>query len=301
MTGTIDTRPSDTTAHGPTLTMPGRVAMWVFGRIADAAPSAGRTLQHALIRSWYSFVSRLSKRIEDVTFLNYGYAPLDDGGAATVVEPNSIDERFGSALYQNVAGSRDLRGKDVLEVGCGRGGGSSYVARQLGPRSVVGVDFAASAVAFCRRRHRADNLSFKEGDAEDLPFGSESFDAVINVESSHCYPSVERFLSEVSRVLKPGGAFLFADLRNKADVPKLRNQLAQVFTIEEEESITRNVHRALELHSEHREALIRERVPAALRKSFRNFAAVRGTVVFEALASGEVEYVRFVLRKPLST
>jgi ubiquinone/menaquinone biosynthesis C-methylase UbiE len=43
------------------------------------------------------------------------------------------------------------------------------------------------------------------GDAENLPFPQVSFDAVINVESAHCYGSIERFLAEVHRVLRPGG------------------------------------------------------------------------------------------------
>jgi SAM-dependent methyltransferase len=42
---------------------------------------------------------------------------------------------------------------------------------------------------------------------------TESFDAVINVEASHCYPSLPRFLAEVARVLRPGGHFLYADVR----------------------------------------------------------------------------------------
>jgi ubiquinone/menaquinone biosynthesis C-methylase UbiE len=46
-----------------------------------------------------------------------------------------------------------------------------------------------------------------------MPFPDASFDAVINVESSHCYPSMGRFLSEVHRVLRPRGSLLFADLR----------------------------------------------------------------------------------------
>ena len=48
-----------------------------------------------------------------------------------------------------------------------------------------------------------------QGDAQDLPFPDESFDAVINVEASHIYPNFERFLGEVARVLRPGGHFLY--------------------------------------------------------------------------------------------
>ena len=51
------------------------------------------------------------------------------------------------------------------------------------------------------------------GNAIDLPFSDSSFDAVISIEASHRYPSFETFLREVRRVLRPGGHFMFADMR----------------------------------------------------------------------------------------
>ena len=62
-------------------------------------------------------------------------------------------------------------------------------------------------------------LDFVHGDAENLPFPDESFDAVINVEASHIYPHFDRFLSEVKRVLRPGGHFLHVDFRNRDNFP----------------------------------------------------------------------------------
>ena len=51
------------------------------------------------------------------------------------------------------------------------------------------------------------------GDAENLPFPDESFDAVLNVEASHAYPHFDRFIAEMARVLRPGGHFLYVDFR----------------------------------------------------------------------------------------
>jgi ubiquinone/menaquinone biosynthesis C-methylase UbiE len=59
-----------------------------------------------------------------------------------------------------------------------------------------------------------EGLEFVEGDAQNLPFPDESFDAVINIESSHFYPNFDQFLAEVKRVLRPGGFFLYADVRH---------------------------------------------------------------------------------------
>jgi ubiquinone/menaquinone biosynthesis C-methylase UbiE len=65
-----------------------------------------------------------------------------------------------------------------------------------------------------------------QGDAENLPFDDESFDAVINIEASHLYPQLPRFLAEVARVLRPGGHFLYADLRPGADIAEWEVALA---------------------------------------------------------------------------
>ena len=67
----------------------------------------------------------------------------------------------------------------------------------------------------------SDEIEFIQGSAERLPFGDEDFDVVINTESSHTYGSVAGFLSEVERVLQPGGYLLLADLRTSVGVTTL--------------------------------------------------------------------------------
>jgi ubiquinone/menaquinone biosynthesis C-methylase UbiE len=57
-------------------------------------------------------------------------------------------------------------------------------------------------------------LSFIKGDAEALAFDAGSFGAVINIESSHCYGSMETFLANAKRVLCQKGYFLYADFCN---------------------------------------------------------------------------------------
>ncbi|HXT68214.1 MAG TPA: class I SAM-dependent methyltransferase [Vicinamibacterales bacterium] len=271
----------------------------MFEILCRTPPALRPRLQRVAIRTWYSLFSRLIPNDgASVTFLNYGYARLDGTARRVPLRPEDVRDEPNIELYEHVTASMDLSGRDVLEVGCGRGGGSSYLARYRQPRTMTGVDLAPRAVAFCRRRHKAANLKFLEGDAENLPFPAGSFDAVVNVESSHCYPSFDRFLHEVLRVLRPEGAFLFADLRPREQVAEMRDQLCRAFTVVEDERITPNISRALTLHSADRNAMILELVPRGLRHVVREFAAVEGTAVFRALKEGDLEYVRFFLRKP---
>ena len=107
----------------------------------------------------------------------------------------------------------DLKGKKVLEVSCGHGGGASYLVRTSDPASYTGLDLNSAAIDLCRERHNLPGLDFVCGNADDLPFADQSFDAVINIEASSYYPSFPRFLAEVARVLRPGGHFQYADIR----------------------------------------------------------------------------------------
>src|SRR5207253_3061036 len=128
------------------------------------------------------------------------------------------------------------------EVGCGRGGGCSYLARYRHPQSVLGIDISSRAIAFCRRVHSVPGLGFQQGDAEALPCPAAAFDVVLNVESSHCYGSLPAFLDEVFRVLRPGGYFLWADLVSEERWAAARRQFpAAGFRHRRESVITPNV------------------------------------------------------------
>ena len=183
-----------------------------------------KSLWDLLWKGWYPILTRLTRNVR-VTFLNYGYA--DAGTSGPELAEADEPDRVCIQLYHRVAGAVDLRGLTVLEVSCGHGGGASYVARYLKPASVHGVDRNAAAVDQCKARHRADGLTFSTGDAQALKLPDDHFDAVINVEASHCYPDVPGFLREMRRVLRPGGHFLYADFRHVGpDLTHWKAQLA---------------------------------------------------------------------------
>ncbi|HEX3466733.1 MAG TPA: class I SAM-dependent methyltransferase [Candidatus Elarobacter sp.] len=265
-----------------------RAGQWFFySRIAEAL----------FVNVWYSLVAKLDRDGSE-TFMNYGYAALDES------EP-ALPERFAVhrcavQLYRHVALCADVRDKTVLEVGCGRGGGASYVAGELGPRRYVGLDVNATAIAFDRARYRGvPNLEFVCGDAHALPFPDASFDAVLNVESSHHYRDLAAFLAEVRRVLVPGGTFVMACFPRRNEMEGLRRPLDSAgFELVLEEDITANVVRALELDSARRTDAVQRLCPAPLRTFGREFAGVRGSELYDSFASGKRRYLNFVLRAP---
>lgn len=246
--------------------------------------------------AWYSLVTRLDKNGEE-TFMNYGYA--EPGEAKLELSPRFEVHRWAVQLYHHVVSRAAIRDKDVLEIGCGRGGGASYVAANLHPRRYVGLDVNRTAIAFDRRHYgEQKNLEFVAGDAHALPFGGDVFDVAVNVESSHHYRDLAAFLSEVHRVLKPGGAFLMACFPRKNELSSLREPLGRShFDCALEEDITANVVRALELDSERREAALGRLCPAPLRTFGREFAGVRDSELYESFASGKRRYLNFVLKK----
>lgn len=268
--------------------------------ISKVAPSAKPRLQKSLIRAGYQVLNRGPAAV-DAVCLNYGYAPAADATWSAHSDVTRSPDRYGLQLYDRVASGAPLEGSVVLEVGCGRGGGSAYVARVFGTRAMTGIDFSAKAVVWCRRTHREPGLSFQQADAEALPFGDATFDVLLNVESSHCYPDFDKFLDEAQRVLRPGGVMLMADLRPADRVVELRDRIASRFAIEEQEDITADVVRALELDAPRRESAVEHDVPRLFRPAVRDFFAIPGSEVFNYLASGGLRYVRFVLRSPRHT
>jgi SAM-dependent methyltransferase len=111
--------------------------------------------------------------------MNYGYSPATVGASTPTLRSSDERDRLCIQLYLHAIDNFDLRDKDVLEVGSGRGGGASYISRYLEPRSMTGMDFSQEAVALCNRHRHAPGLTFVCGDAQSMPFPASTFDAVV--------------------------------------------------------------------------------------------------------------------------
>lgn len=251
-------------------------------------------LINTFFRIWYWYISTVDKNA-DVTFMNYGYSKDNH---KIKLDENDKKNRYSVQLYNFVATGIDIKGKDILEVGCGRGGGLSYMNRHFSPNSANGLDLNKKAIEFCKKYYSNEKINFLHGNAQSLNFQDNSFDVVINVESSHRYSQMDKFVYEVYRVLKPGGFFLFADLRHKNDLEKLNNQLENSnFTTVKHEIITTNILEALKLSSIERENLIHKISPKILHGLGKKFAATEGTSTYNKFVTHEFEYLFYILMK----
>lgn len=102
--------------------------------------------------------------------------------------------------------------KKLLEIGCGNGLGVRASSELLKTDYALGVDLVNHLITNGHRNfYKEDAINYIQSDAEILPLANESFDIVTNLESSHLYPRIEYFFSEVERVLSVGGYFCYAD------------------------------------------------------------------------------------------
>ena len=123
--------------------------------------------------------------------------------------PQQYHQAFGELTAQSIAPLLDAaavkKGTKILDIATGPG----YVAAAAAQRgaTVVGVDFSTAMVAEAQRRN--PDIEFREGDAEQLPFDNDLFDAaVVNFGILHL-SRPDRALTEARRVLCPGGRFGF--------------------------------------------------------------------------------------------
>lgn len=268
---------------------------WIVAVFVGLTDSSSR-LRQILWRWVYNKIARRDVSGKFV-FMNYGYY---DKKNKNILSLKTQDEpfRYYIQLYNHVVNDIDLRDKDVMEVGCGRGGGGAFLLGYKNPRSYIGVDLSDSAIEWCQHQYQFSNASWIQGLADALPVSDSSVDVVVNVESSHCYSSMEKFLSEVKRTLKPNGYFAFCDLRRISGIEDLdANIAASGLNILKRYDITTQVLHALDQVSQVRDSQITSVFPVLFRRAIRDFAAVKDSAVYNMLKNGEMKYISYLLQK----
>ncbi len=124
-------------------------------------------------------------------------------------ERDNTDTPWHRLVRTHLSLQRDLVGKRVLEIGCGRGGFSCWLASQTSrPAEIVAADFAVTAVEKGKAlaaEQELTGLTWQVCDIQAIPHDDASFDTVISCETIEHVSNPRLALRELARVLKPGG------------------------------------------------------------------------------------------------
>ncbi len=240
---------------------------------------------------WRNFYNMLSQRLEAVGianvsfFLNYGYLPVDSNNEAAFDIREGTFNANSVRLVLELVGSLDLNGRTIVDIGCGRGGNTVTVAEKF-DSDVIGIDMSSEAIAFCRKAHTSRPIDFRVGNALDIPLDEDSCDAIINVESSHSYGNLPKFLREIDRILRPGGWFLHTDFLSPEDWDQVRMRLKRMgFVTETDRDITANVVASRDQASD-----TWAQVYGDDNARVANFLALPGSAIYEQMRAGLLEY-----------
>lgn len=124
-------------------------------------------------------------------------------------------------------------GDSVLDLGSGAGN-DCFVARAIVGETgnVTGLDFTEAMVARAKENNKKlgfTNVEFVQGDIEDMPLQSNTFDVVVSNCVLNLVPDKNRAFAQIMRVLKPGGHFCVSDVVIKGELPENLRKDAEMY------------------------------------------------------------------------
>lgn len=160
------------------------------------------------VDGYYKALNRALKRFGgEYTMLHYPYF-IRENESFLQGQKNLTDHCL------DYAGS--LKGKNVLEIGCGNGIQAMYVLETRKPALIDGIDLNHANIEIANSEKEArglENIRFAVDDSQKLEtIGDKSKQLIYSIESAFHYPDKEAFLRQAYRCLEPGGSFLLADL-----------------------------------------------------------------------------------------
>lgn len=102
----------------------------------------------------------------------------------------------------------DMRGRSVLDLGCGYGWHCKYAASQ-GARAVLGIDASRQMLEVAKARNADPVIQYQVCSMEEYGYPPEEFDLVVSNLALHYIADLDEVYQKVYRTLKPGGVFLF--------------------------------------------------------------------------------------------
>ena len=197
----------------------------------------------------------------------------------------------------------------VLDAGCGVGGSSIFLAKNIGCK-VIGITLsekqAATATTFAKQRGVSHLVSFHAMNYTTTSFDDNSFDVVWAIESMQTATDKSDFLKEAKRVLKPDGKIVIADCFKSYDYPFEKNRLMNLMfngwavsdVLSSEEFVNRAKQFGFLLEKEH--DVTKEVYPSVVRFFFAAFWGMFGTFLYNVFVKKASYFSRVHYKTGLS-
>ena len=171
-------------------------------KVLESYTHWGNTVYEKAFLNWGLWDKKIAHEYEQLNFDFSALCPYQD------IQSQLLLYSLIRPLFQ-----LNLFNKRLLEIGCGNGIGLRMSSIIMQSSYAVGLDLVYKLVSNAKNNfYLEEQVNYVQSDAESLPFANNSFDILTNLESSHLYPRVDHFFSEVARVLTPGGFFCYADI-----------------------------------------------------------------------------------------
>lgn len=129
---------------------------------------------------------------------------------------NMVDE---DQLQKLISLIGDGKGKKILDLGCGSGYISEYIAQETGA-SIIGIDFAKGAIKSAQNRIKKNDVEFSVGNINELRFPDESFDYVLTIDTLYFGSDIGKIVKNIKSILKPNGKLITFYSSKKEDLNK---------------------------------------------------------------------------------
>ena len=189
----------------------------------------------------YNNMHMFFNRFNIVKFMNHGFYPK-----SSLLKKEDLLFKYEATLYLELLKDVKTKNLNLLDIGCGRGGGINILKKYLKLKEVHGCDINSMAIDYCEENYKG--INFKVCSSEKLTYENKYFDLITNVESFHLYENKKKFFKEASRVLKTNGRLLMTDINLNYS---LRNSFKDYFKVIDIIDITPNVAFACKHNIEH--------------------------------------------------
>ncbi|MEK7142966.1 MAG: class I SAM-dependent methyltransferase [Patescibacteria group bacterium] len=129
--------------------------------------------------------------------------------ASLMPQAKFLKEIYYLAVARYQLAKKFVKGKIVLDAGCGAGYGTALLAK-AGAKKVYGLDFSLKSIAYCQSHYQRSNLIFQRQDLTKIEFPDHFFDCIVIFETIEHIQDFQKAIGELNRVLKPGGKILIS-------------------------------------------------------------------------------------------